>query len=322
MKQPLISVIIPSYNSSRTLYSCLKSIFESDYKNFEVIVVDDKSTDNSVEIAEKFPCRVIKKNTNTGAGDSRNIGANNAKHEILFFTDTDCILKENTLKEIANSFDKNVNIVAGTYSNTIFNKQNIFSAYQQLFCFYNYLNSSEPLFGTQCCAIRKKTFFELGYFDNSIKSASVEDLKLQFQIVSSKYKYCVNMNAQVYHDSRNSFTNLIRHYYMRSKHLVMLALRFKKMPHKNGYIVNYNNLLLYSFICISASSLILMFFYPIFIVTFFASILFFIYFKRKFYQLFANKRFEVVCLSFICDATIVIGALVGTFKYLNNSDYN
>ncbi len=54
MENPLVSVIIPTYNSSRTLEKCLESIKNQTYKNVEIIVVDNNSTDNTKEIAKKY----------------------------------------------------------------------------------------------------------------------------------------------------------------------------------------------------------------------------------------------------------------------------
>ena len=59
MENPLVSVIIPTYNSSRTLEKCLESIKNQTYKNIEIIVVDNNSTDNTKEIAKKFADKAI-----------------------------------------------------------------------------------------------------------------------------------------------------------------------------------------------------------------------------------------------------------------------
>jgi probable beta-1,3-galactosyltransferase len=59
MEKPVVSVIIPTYKSSRTLEKCLESIKNQTYKNIEIIVVDNNSTDNTKEIAKKFTQKVI-----------------------------------------------------------------------------------------------------------------------------------------------------------------------------------------------------------------------------------------------------------------------
>ena len=84
MEIPAISVIIPMYNSEKYIAECLNSILVQTFQNFEVIVVDDCSTDNSVEIAksyeEKFDGRLkifkTKKNSNGGGYVPRNLGLN------------------------------------------------------------------------------------------------------------------------------------------------------------------------------------------------------------------------------------------------------
>lgn len=63
-----ISIIIPNYNNSKWLNKCLGSIKSQTYKNYEVIFVDDLSTDNSIEIAEKYNCKIVKLRTKRYAG--------------------------------------------------------------------------------------------------------------------------------------------------------------------------------------------------------------------------------------------------------------
>ena len=70
-----ISIVIPVYNASLTLKECLDAIFNSSFKDFEVIVVSDKSTDNSVEIAKQYQCYIIELSENRGPGFARNSGA-------------------------------------------------------------------------------------------------------------------------------------------------------------------------------------------------------------------------------------------------------
>lgn len=318
-KNLAVSVIIPVFNSSRTLELSLKSIFESDYQNFEVIVVDDGSTDNSVKIASKFPCRIIRKKYNTGAADARNIGARKARYNILFFTDSDCIVKKDTISKIVNSFNKNFDIVAGIYSKEPFNKNNIFSTYHSLLAYYNYCNSSVPLFGTQCAGIKKNLFWKLGGFDSSIKGATVEDLKFQYKLQSIKCNYHVNMDAQVLHNSRDSLASLLRSYYLRSKFATKLLLGMKKvMPTKQGYIVNYSTMLLYLVLFITILSLFLIVFNPFFIWFFLLGITIFIFIKRKFYLMIESKSklIKIILLSFICDFFIIIGGIAGMWGFI------
>lgn len=88
-----VSVIVPIYNAQRYLHRCIKSILEQDYTNFELILVDDGSTDMSGEICEKYKLvdsriQVIHK-SNEGVSVARNIGIDLAKGEFITFVDAD-----------------------------------------------------------------------------------------------------------------------------------------------------------------------------------------------------------------------------------------
>ncbi|MGE5300034.1 MAG: glycosyltransferase family 2 protein, partial [Acidobacteriota bacterium] len=115
--QKRISVIIPNYNGGRTIGKCLEALFASSYKSFEVVVVDDCSTDSSREIIGRFPCRLIPLGEQSGASRARNIGAQNSGGEVLFFIDADCIVQEDTLSLVDRAVDGNRGVVVGgTYT--------------------------------------------------------------------------------------------------------------------------------------------------------------------------------------------------------------
>lgn len=87
-KSSLVSVIIPVYNEEKYLFHCLSSLQNQTYKNFEVIIVDDGSTDKSIEIEKKFDTVLIKQN-HKGAGAARNKGVLSSKGEIIVLLDAD-----------------------------------------------------------------------------------------------------------------------------------------------------------------------------------------------------------------------------------------
>jgi glycosyltransferase involved in cell wall biosynthesis len=90
-RYPRVSVVVCSYNSERTMESCLASLAVLDYPDYEVIVVNDGSTDRTLEIAEGFPfCRIISQ-LNKGLSVARNVGAEAATGEIVAYTDSDCV---------------------------------------------------------------------------------------------------------------------------------------------------------------------------------------------------------------------------------------
>ena len=90
-RAPFVSVIVCSYNGGRTLAACLDSLGKLNYPQYEVILVDDGSTDNTADIAGQFPqVRYIHQN-NHGLSHARNTGAGAAKGEVLAYTDSDCM---------------------------------------------------------------------------------------------------------------------------------------------------------------------------------------------------------------------------------------
>src|SRR5437868_6621299 len=104
MTPPTISVIIPAYNASRTLALCLKSLTESETQPLECVVVDDGSTDNTVEIAHRFGAKVIATGGRLGPAHARNAGARIATGEVIFFIDSDICLHPNTISRVLNGF--------------------------------------------------------------------------------------------------------------------------------------------------------------------------------------------------------------------------
>ncbi|MDP9099278.1 MAG: glycosyltransferase [Verrucomicrobiota bacterium] len=88
---PFVSIIVCSYNGAKTLAECLESLGRIDYPNYEVILVDDGSTDNTREIAAGFPGVRYVHQSNHGLSHARNHGARIAKGEIFAYTDSDCM---------------------------------------------------------------------------------------------------------------------------------------------------------------------------------------------------------------------------------------
>lgn len=87
-----LSIVIPVYNGERTLGICLNGIFSQKNRprRFEVVVVDDGSTDTSREIAKRYPVHLICLKNNLGRITARNIGAKATKYKYILFTDADC----------------------------------------------------------------------------------------------------------------------------------------------------------------------------------------------------------------------------------------
>jgi glycosyltransferase involved in cell wall biosynthesis len=93
----MVSIIIPTFQSCKTLETCLKSVVRQTYKNVEIIVVDAYSTDDTIKVAEKFDARIFL--LAAERSHARNFGAKKAGGEIVFFIDSDMELSPNIVEE-------------------------------------------------------------------------------------------------------------------------------------------------------------------------------------------------------------------------------
>lgn len=115
----LISVVVPVYNTGKYLASCVESILAQDYENFEIILVDDGSTDEMTvrlcdELTEKNENIQVIHKINGGSSSARNKGIENAKGEYLVFIDSDDYIEKNMLSSLLNDAKENdVKLVIG-----------------------------------------------------------------------------------------------------------------------------------------------------------------------------------------------------------------
>lgn len=96
------SVIVPVYNGEETIAKCLKALINQDYpkEDYEIIIVNDGSTDNTRKIGERYPVKLVNLKRNVGRLKAREVGAENARYDLLLFTDADCIASKDWLQKM------------------------------------------------------------------------------------------------------------------------------------------------------------------------------------------------------------------------------
>jgi len=105
----LVSVIIPVYNRANTLSIAIESVLAQTFKDFEIIVIDDYSTDNSASIATNFPqVRMIRHESNKGAAAARNTGINTSRGKYVAFLDSDDLWLPEKLQIQINYLENNI----------------------------------------------------------------------------------------------------------------------------------------------------------------------------------------------------------------------
>ncbi len=217
--------MIPTFNAEKTIALCLKSIFESDFKDFEVIVIDDVSNDKTTEIVTNFPCRLIKLDKNQGASQAREAGRINAKYEIVVFIDSDVTVFHDTLTKLTQLFTENpgVTAITGLLSKTHPNK-NFFSQYKNLYMNYIFTKCPENidfLFGS---------FFALRNIQLDIrktKTRIAEDSELGFLLYSQGKKIILDKKLEVIHLKHYSFLSLLKNDFFVPFYFAKLFVRQK-----------------------------------------------------------------------------------------------
>lgn len=124
----MVTVVIPTYNSSQYVEKAINSVLNQTYKDIELLVVDDCSTDNTIDVLNKYSdidnFRIIRNNENVGVGKSRKVGINNARGEYITFLDSDDYLLEDFI-------EMNVKLIEEHDSDVVYSSIGLLSATKQ-----------------------------------------------------------------------------------------------------------------------------------------------------------------------------------------------
>lgn len=218
--QPKVSVVIPAWNEQVGIIGTIESILNSQYKNFEVIVVNDGSTDKTDQIVKNFirtyngavPIKYFKK-TNGGKASALTMGIKNADGEIILTTDADCAVDRDAIKNIVRQFaSKDVMAVAGNVR--VGNNNNIVGAIQKLEYLYGFyfkradsILNSVYIVGGAAAAYRREIFDILGPFDPDIIT---EDIEYSTRILNAGYKIRYATDAVFYTEVPSDISSLIK----------------------------------------------------------------------------------------------------------------
>ncbi len=208
-----LSVIVPVRNDSENLELCLEALDASENADFEVIVVDDASTDTSPEVARRHGVRLIRQDTRTGPAAARNRGARAASHSFLFFLDADVRVRPETLRKVTERLQGSPSeeVFFGSYDAEP-GAPGLVSQYRNLLHHYVHQsgNAEASTFWSGCGAIKKSVFLELGGFDTGYSSASVEDIELGSRLRRAGHRIALVKSVQVKHMKRWTFWRMLR----------------------------------------------------------------------------------------------------------------
>jgi glycosyltransferase involved in cell wall biosynthesis len=202
------------YNGGDLFRRCLEAIYHASETDWELIVVDDGSTDGSERLARQFGAKVVATPSRLGPAAARNLGARLARGDYLFFVDADCELHPDTLARIAQTFRTNPDLDAlfGSYDDAP-GAPNFIAQYKNLFHHYVHQHSGEvaSTFWTGCGAIKRTRFLALGGFDlQRYRRPAIEDIDLGYRLKLAGGQIRLVKEVQVKHLKAWTFWTLLR----------------------------------------------------------------------------------------------------------------
>ncbi|MHB8881279.1 MAG: glycosyltransferase family 2 protein [Thermodesulfovibrionales bacterium] len=229
-----ISVIIPNYNGAQTIGRCLGAVFASQDDLHEVVVVDDCSDDNSVEIISRFPCRLIRLDRRSGAARARNEGARRSSGDILFFTDADCLVKEDTLRTAVSTITGHEQTVFGGTYTPLPHDEDFFSAFQSIFINYSETRSPEPDYiASHALLIGRELFLGSGGFPE-VFLPIIEDVEFSHRLKRSGVRLAMNPELLVTHIFNFGLLRSLRNAYTKTRYWTIYSLRNRDLTKDSG----------------------------------------------------------------------------------------
>jgi len=242
---PLISVLIPTYNSEKTVRKTLESVVNSDYPNKEIIVIND-SRDGTPGIARMFGAKVIQNSKRMGKAAALNQAAEEASGEFLMVLDSDTTLRKCAMTTLMKSYEdfesrgERVGIVAPKYAAR--NRRNIFARlsdieqrmHQGLMRIQMNMGSILSIRGS-CMLVNRKAFDDVGGFSNTL----LEDGDFTAKIIKAGYKIKYEPKAMVSIKEPETLASLLRAKKRYGKGTLYCAIR-----HVRPYVISPQ-----SFVC-------------------------------------------------------------------------
>jgi teichuronic acid biosynthesis glycosyltransferase TuaG len=233
-KFPLITIVIPTFNSEKTIIKTLKSVLKQTYKNFEIIIIDNSFNYNTINqinrIYKSKKIKIYHIEKRILNGEARNIGVykSSKKSKFIAFCDSDDWWKKDKLKKQIDFIQKqNGKICCTNYDFYNPNNKNIIKNYFKIpFTTINFsMLSYKNLIGTSSVLVEKNLFLEIGGFPIGNFFYSFEDYFLWLKLANKDFIYFLDENLTVYRDDRqNSATKYSRSFVSQRCRLMLYYL--------------------------------------------------------------------------------------------------
>ena len=210
---PLLSVIVPVYNSQTELEQCLAALAKSQYEDFEVWVVDDGSTVPIKPLADAYGFGFMRIDGPGGPARARNLGVEKALGRYLVFIDADVCVHTDTLALFVDAFsrDPTIDAVVGSYDEAPACPRFI-SQYKNLFHHIVHQNSHGELqtFWSGCGGMKRDVFLAFGGYDQQrYRRPAIEDIELGIRMRAAGRRIILDARIQAKHLKRWTLWNLL-----------------------------------------------------------------------------------------------------------------
>jgi GT2 family glycosyltransferase len=242
MSQPSVSVVIVTYNSRDDVEECLRSVIGQDYPSFEVMVVDNDSTDGTVELVEKsFPSvEVIRNHRNYGPAEAYNIGINACKGTYVVLLNPDTVAEGHWLSELVRVMDGDKDVGACQSKVLFYDKRDTINTegnevnYLGFAWCRNYGTKDsggeevQSTLGLSVCSavLRRDVLEKAGSFDGDF-FAYLDDTDLGLRIYRTGHKVVCNPRSVVYH--KYEFRRGKKKFYYLERNRLMLLLKHYRL---------------------------------------------------------------------------------------------
>jgi glycosyltransferase involved in cell wall biosynthesis len=242
---PFVTVIVPVYNNATQMIKCITALISQTY---EIIIVDNGSSDNTPDTIRQFPVTFLTEDNIQSSYAARNKGLRHARGNIVAFTDSDCIPCENWLKEGVTGIQSyNADLVGGSVRFSFSQKPSGSEIWDSITNMQIEQNiSTRSVAKTANLFVRKEVFNNVGYFPQDIKSGG--DVIFTQKATSMGYKLVYIPLAEIIHPARNLYPLLKKQYRVG---IGQASIKIHQNAHKNDYFTK----LLYNFIPLSLSKL-------------------------------------------------------------------
>lgn len=208
-----VSVIVPVHNGGEKFRRCLASVKASHLPPKEIIVIADGDTDGSWQLAKDFGAQVSRFPLPGGPARARNLGASQARGEILFFVDADVTIPPGAIGQVVKVFKREPGIAAlfGSYDDEP-GESNFLSQYRNLLHHFVHQQGREDAstFWGACGAIRRDVLLAIGGFDEGYVRPCMEDVELGYRLRKAGHRIKLCKSLQVKHLKRWDVVSMLK----------------------------------------------------------------------------------------------------------------